>query len=58
MPHRPREHELEDESRKAFENLLPARLIYRPIAPDYGIDGEVEEFESGTAIHSTRAPGS
>jgi tetratricopeptide (TPR) repeat protein len=49
MPHRPREHELEDESRKAFENLLPARLIYRPITPDYGIDGEVEEFESGTA---------
>ncbi len=49
MPLRPRQHELEDASRRAFETFLPDRLVYRSLSHDYGIDGEVEEFEDGSA---------
>jgi len=45
MPRRPREHQIEDESRRAFEAALPSRFVYRPFSPDYGLDGEVEEFD-------------
>jgi len=44
MPTRPIQHELEDESRLAFESLLGS-WVYRRKTPDYGIDGEVEVFD-------------
>ena len=50
LPKRPIQHQSEDESRKAFEAILPSRLVFRPEHRDYGIDGEVEEFdEAGEA---------
>lgn len=45
MPQRPREHEIETESRRAFESALDQNWEYRVITPDYGIDGELEYFE-------------
>lgn len=45
MPKRPRQHQLASESRVAFERVLPSRLVFRETHPDYGIDGEVEEFD-------------
>jgi hypothetical protein len=47
MPSRPRQHELEDESRIAFEAALPSGWVYRQQPNDYGLDGVVEVFESG-----------
>lgn len=49
MPLRPRQHELEDASRRRFEAALSDRLVYRTLDHDYGIDGEVEEFVEGHA---------
>ena len=48
-PLRPRQHELEDASRRAFTSLIPDRLVFRALDHDYGIDGEVEEFAEGRA---------
>ena len=48
-PQRPRQHELEDESRRAFEAALPTGWVYRTVDRDYGIDGEVEIFHEGQA---------
>ncbi len=45
MPRRTREHILEEESRKHFENLIPDNWIIRKPDPDYGIDAEVEIFD-------------
>jgi tetratricopeptide (TPR) repeat protein len=42
---RPYSHQLEEESRRAFVNLLPSAWIVRPKDPDYGIDMEVEIVE-------------
>lgn len=44
-PKRSRSHELETESRIAFEAALPSSWVFRPIVPDYGIDGSVEIFD-------------
>jgi tetratricopeptide (TPR) repeat protein len=50
MPRRPRQHELETESRAALDTALPSRFVTRPITPDYGLDVEIEEFgEDGAA---------
>ncbi|HST68931.1 MAG TPA: DUF4365 domain-containing protein [Solirubrobacterales bacterium] len=49
MPGRPRQHELEEASRRAFSALLPDRLVFRDIDREYGIDGEVEEFDDKKA---------
>jgi len=52
-PKRSRSHELETESRIAFEAALPSNWVFRPIVPDYGIDGSVEIFdEKGEATGS------
>lgn len=40
--HRPREHVLESESRRAFEGALPTHWLCRWQELDYGIDGTVE----------------
>lgn len=49
MPRRPREHGLETESRRAFASVLPSEWVLRDKQDDYGIDQEVEIFESGVA---------
>lgn len=50
MPIRHSTHQLEDASRRRFDNLLPAAWVVRAKYPDYGIDLEVEIFdEDGTA---------
>jgi tetratricopeptide (TPR) repeat protein len=46
MPKRPREHQLESESRTAFERALGSGFVVRDINPDYGLDVEVEEFDA------------
>ena len=46
MPKRHRSHQIEDISRRAFEDLLPERWVWRDKNKDYGIDGEVEIFDS------------
>jgi len=46
VPKRPREHQVETESRVAFQGALPSRLVYRDVPhPEYGLDAEVEEFD-------------
>ena len=47
MPQRPRAHQIEDLSRRAFESTLGPRFVYRNESDprEYGIDGTVEEFE-------------
>lgn len=47
MPKRPRQHQLEDESRTAFRASLPPQWVFRDSVPDYGIDGSVEVFDEG-----------
>lgn len=42
---RTRPHVLENESRKALENLLPPEWIYRKKDPDYAIDAEIQIVE-------------
>ncbi len=46
MPKRHKSHQIEDISRRAFEDLLPDRWVWRDKNKDYGIDGEVEIFDS------------
>src|SRR3990167_4155704 len=46
MPIRPRSHILEEQSVRRFGDALPNDWVYRSKAPDYGIDGEVEIFNS------------
>lgn len=49
MPKRPRQHILEEESRKRFEQLLPDHWVIRKPDPDYGIDAEVEIFNEDSS---------
>lgn len=50
LPQRPRQHEHEDEARRAFESRLPSAWTYTPsLGREYGIDGTVEIFEHGRA---------
>ena len=46
MPIRPKSHQLEDRSRTAFQAVLPSAWVFRNKPSDYGIDGELELFES------------
>lgn len=41
---RPRQHALETESRKSFEQMIPNEWACRPFSPDYGIDYQIEIF--------------
>lgn len=53
MPKRTRSHILEAASVKAFEQLLPENWVYRTVPLDYGIDAEIEIFNtdgSSTAV--------
>jgi tetratricopeptide (TPR) repeat protein len=50
MPKRPRSHEIDDESVTEFRRAIGKDLLFREITKnDYGIDGEVEVFEAGSA---------
>ncbi|WP_071900038.1 DUF4365 domain-containing protein [Cystobacter ferrugineus] len=51
MLHRPREHVLEEESRRAFDSAFPSEWVVRPQSPDYGLDAEVQIFKNQTATH-------
>ncbi|WP_120316833.1 DUF4365 domain-containing protein [Catellatospora citrea] len=53
MPVRPREHEIETESRRAFASMVPASWVVRDVQEDYGVDLEVEIFEQGRATGLT-----
>jgi hypothetical protein len=46
MPIRPLQHQLEDISRDEFSSLLPREWVVRDKNKDYGIDVEVEVFDS------------
>lgn len=46
MPNRPKQHQLEDLSRLKFEMCLPRNWVFRNKGQDYGIDGEIELFDS------------
>lgn len=46
MPKRPIQHQLEDLSRNKFALRLPEHWVFRDKDKDYGIDGEVELFDS------------
>lgn len=49
QPQRPRSHQLETESQAAFKGLFEPLWVFRSYSPDYGIDGEVEIFDSSGA---------
>jgi len=46
MPKRPRQHQVEDLSINALKHLLPREWVYREKDKDYGIDGEIEIFDT------------
>ena len=45
MPTRPLAHQLEDQSRLAFRQLLPPQWVCRDMSSDYGVDLQIEVFE-------------
>lgn len=49
MPGRPRQHELETDSLRAFEAALPVQWTTEPVSRDYGLDVRVEIFEEHSA---------
>jgi hypothetical protein len=53
MPQRPRSHQLETESRRAFASALPVAWVTRDGNPDYGIDVPVEIFDDAKATGRT-----
>ena len=46
MPIRARSHILEEQSIRCFGEALPPGWVYRSKTPDYGVDGEVEIFNT------------
>jgi tetratricopeptide (TPR) repeat protein len=46
MPARPRQHQLESESRAALRSRIPPEWVFRDKTDDYGIDAEIEIFDS------------
>jgi hypothetical protein len=55
MPERARSHQIETESRVAFETALGSRFKYQvESAPEYGIDGTVEEFDASNQATGLR----
>ena len=49
MPRRPRQHVVEEASRKAFLQLIPNEWATSPVVKDYGVDERVEIFDGGFA---------
>lgn len=54
MPRSPREHRLERESRRTFEELLGDRFVFRAEVPDYKIDASLEEIDSHDRLTGLR----
>lgn len=57
MPTRPRQHQLEELSRRAFEAALPPVWLHRRLDPDYGLDETVDIFDeeeraTGLSFHA------
>jgi len=50
LPRRPRSHVVGDQGARLLQNSLPAEWVYRDLEGkgDYGVDGEVEIFETET----------
>jgi tetratricopeptide (TPR) repeat protein len=46
MSERPRSHRIADQSRLAFERLLPESWLFTELHKDYGLDGQVEVFDA------------
>lgn len=46
MPTRSKNHQLEDQSLRRFEDILPDAWVVRPLDKDYGHDREVEIFDN------------
>ena len=46
MTHRPKQHQLEDLSRAKYNLAIPINWVLRDKDKDYGIDAEVEIFDS------------
>ncbi|MDD3535035.1 MAG: DUF4365 domain-containing protein [Candidatus Cloacimonetes bacterium] len=46
MQKRTKEHILEDKSKNVFRTLLPENWLFREKSHDYGIDGEIEIFDT------------
>lgn len=49
MPLRSRSHVIEEESKRAFESIIPSEWVIRPQIPDYGLDLQVQIFSSEEA---------
>lgn len=49
MPKRPIQHQLEDQSRTAFQRAIPAAWVVRELSRDYGLDAQVEIFQDESA---------
>jgi tetratricopeptide (TPR) repeat protein len=47
MPKRTRPQRIAEKSRRALEERLDERFLFRPEFDDYGIDGSIEEFDAG-----------
>lgn len=54
MPQRPRAHQLEDISKRAFMSLVPAGWVVEERQRDYGVDLEVELFDAGGSATGLR----
>ncbi|WP_196799769.1 MULTISPECIES: DUF4365 domain-containing protein [unclassified Thioalkalivibrio] len=46
MPQRPRNHQLETESVRALQAIIPSTWVLRLFDSDYGVDGEIEIFSN------------
>lgn len=46
MPKRTRKQRIAEKSRRALEDRLDERFLFRPESEDYGIDGSIEEFDA------------
>ncbi|MGH7481433.1 MAG: DUF4365 domain-containing protein, partial [Longimicrobiales bacterium] len=49
MPRRPRQHQIEELSRRALRARLPEAWVVRDLNPDYGLDVAVDIFEDERA---------
>ena len=51
MPERPRQHQLETESRTEFSaRLSEVNWVFEDFDNDYGLDGEVEVFDADARL--------
>ena len=56
MPKRTRPQRIAEKSRRALEERLDERLLFRSEPEDYGIDGSIEEFDANDRATGQRFP--